>query len=624
MPRTTFLLVLVAATILATPFQAIADNGSYSGAGGVFSTGTTVGTDISVHGVPLSGTQATLSFACPITAYGVGTYQINWTCAGGLLSIVSSDNSVALNATFGSSVMTLTASGGGKGGHISYLYHFSGAFSGTITVGAVTQPINGTVSVNVSQATVTSATTVTSASLVWSSPNSTLSTLFVSTIGTGNGTVTSSDGQINCGSACSASYGSGSTVTLTATAAQGSTFYAWTGCDSTAGNACTLTMNNSRDASATFTGTSSGYRFVPVTPCRVADTRKPADVFGGPSIVGGTSRDFPVPQSICNIPAAAAAYSLNFTVVPHGSLGYLTVWPTGFNRPLVSILNSLDGRIKANAAVVPAGKSNAISAFASDTTDLIIDINGYFVADASQLAFYPLSPCRVLDTRNVLGSMGGPSMAANQSRDFPVQGACGIPSTALAYSLNFTVVPQHTLGYLTVWPSGATRPVVSTMNSLSGAITANAAIVPAGAGGNISAFVTDDTDLIADVNGYFAPAGSGGQSLYVVLPCRVLDTRTSSAAFQGELTVAVVGFPCAIPANAQALVSNATVAPQGALGYLTLWPDGAGQPVVSTLNALDGAITSNMAIVPTSNGSVDAFTRNKTDLILDVFSYFAP
>jgi hypothetical protein len=45
---------------------------------------------------------------------------------------------------------------------------------------------------------------------------------------------------------------------------------------------------------------------------------------------------------------------------------------------------------------------------------------------------------------------------------------------------------------------------------------------------------------------------------------------------------------------------------------------------VSTLNALDGAATSNMAIVPTLNGFIDAFTTNKTDLILDVFGYFAP
>ena len=64
--------------------------------------------------------------------------------------------------------------------------------------------------------------------------------------------------------------------------------------------------------------------------------------------------------------------------------------------------------------------------------------------------------------------------------------------------------------------------------------------------------------------------------------------------------------------------------PQGYLGYLTLWPDGTTQPLVSTLNALDGSISSNMAIVPSTNGKVDAFASGLTQLILDISSYFAP
>ena len=60
------------------------------------------------------------------------------------------------------------------------------------------------------------------------------------------------------------------------------------------------------------------------------------------------------------------------------------------------------------------------------------------------------------------------------------------------------------------------------------------------------------------------------------------------------------------------------------MGYLSLWPDAEGQPVVSTLNAYDGAATSNMAIVPTLNGNVDAYAFNRTNLIMDISSYFAP
>jgi hypothetical protein len=67
---------------------------------------------------------------------------------------------------------------------------------------------------------------------------------------------------------------------------------------------------------------------------------------------------------------------------------------------------------------------------------------------------------------------------------------------------------------------------------------------------------------------------------------------------------------------------SATVVPPAALGFLTLWPQGATRPLASTLNALDGAITSNMAIVPSSNGWISAYASDATHLILDISGYF--
>jgi hypothetical protein len=66
-------------------------------------------------------------------------------------------------------------------------------------------------------------------------------------------------------------------------------------------------------------------------------------------------------------------------VVPRGAaLAYLTTWPSDLPQPLVSTLNSPLGRIVANAAIVPASSTGAISVFVSDAADVIIDINGYF------------------------------------------------------------------------------------------------------------------------------------------------------------------------------------------------------------------------------------------------------
>ncbi|HSB00244.1 MAG TPA: non-reducing end alpha-L-arabinofuranosidase family hydrolase, partial [Anaerolineales bacterium] len=72
--------------------------------------------------------------------------------------------------------------------------------------------------------------------------------------GSGSGTVTSSPAGINCGSTCSASYASGTSVTLTPSAASGSTFGGWSGACSGTGS-CTVNMNTNQTVTATFSGT---------------------------------------------------------------------------------------------------------------------------------------------------------------------------------------------------------------------------------------------------------------------------------------------------------------------------------------------------------------------------------
>ena len=90
-------------------------------------------------------------------------------------------------------------------------------------------------------------------------------------------------------------------------------------------------------------------QFVPVTPCRIIDTRFDSAPFAGKSI-----HNLAISKAACGIPATAAAYSLNVTAVPGGALSYLSIGPLGAPLPTVSTLNS-DGRVKANAAIVGAG-----------------------------------------------------------------------------------------------------------------------------------------------------------------------------------------------------------------------------------------------------------------------------
>jgi hypothetical protein len=214
-----------------------------------------------------------------------------------------------------------------------------------------------------------------------------------------------------------------------------------------------------------------------------------------------------------------------------------------------------------------------------------------------------------------------------QARTLPIllAVACNIAPGAQAYSLNLTAVPKGPLGYLTAWPSGTARPLASTLNALVPIATANASIVLAGSGGSIDVFASNATDLVIDINGYFALPAAGGLSLYNVAPCRVLDTRlpAGSQPVSGTLDVHVIASPCVIPAAAEAYVVTVTAIPAGGLGYLTLWPQGQSRPLAATLNASDGVIASNLAIVPSANGLISAFPSDPSHLVFDIFGYFA-
>ncbi len=128
------------------------------------------------------------------------------------------------------------------------------------------------------------------------------------------------------------------------------------------------------------------------------------------------------------------------------------------------------------------------------------------------MTFIAMTPCRVMDTRSgqgFTGAFGPPSLPAfGTARQVPMPSSstCTIPANAGAYSLNITAVSPGVLSFLSVWPAGAAYPNVSTLNDSSptGGAVANAAIVPAGTGGAIQMVAGNITDVIIDINGYYA------------------------------------------------------------------------------------------------------------------------
>lgn len=93
--------------------------------------------------------------------------------------------------------------------------------------------------------------------------------LSVTDSGAGAGTVSSSPPGINCSSACSYSFNSGISVTLTATPSAGSTFAGWSG-DCAGTGTCTVTMSAAKSVTATF-GTVATAAMIPLIDMTASD-----------------------------------------------------------------------------------------------------------------------------------------------------------------------------------------------------------------------------------------------------------------------------------------------------------------------------------------------------------------
>jgi hypothetical protein len=121
-------------------------------------------------------------------------------------------------------------------------------------------------------------------------------------------------------------------------------------------------------------------------------------------------------------------------------------------------------------------------------------------------AFYTVTPCRVVDTRNATGPYGGPALVAGADRTFVMTGRCNIPATARAIAVNVAVTQPTGPGFFTLYAAGTSLPVFSTLNYSSGQTRANNAVVPLSASGVLAVTCgqgSGSAQMIIDVNGYF-------------------------------------------------------------------------------------------------------------------------
>lgn len=234
------------------------------------------------------------------------------------------------------------------------------------------------------------------------------------------------------------------------------------------------------------------------------------------------------------------------------------------------------------------------------------------------VAFRPLVPARVVDTRAALGAT---TLAAGVMKRVQIAGSGGVPAGSAAISANFTVVQPASAGYLTVWNCSGDRPVVSTLNFIGGEVAPNAATVPLDATGGLCVYSNVGADLVIDVNGFY---GSGGESRFTpVAPVRLLDTRVTGQRLADGTTVELqVGGVGGVPANVDAVTLNVTSVDPSLEGFVTVYACGANRPAVSNLNPRPGRVRPNLVVTPVSaGGKVCLYSLQDVDLVVDVTGF---
>jgi hypothetical protein len=119
-----------------------------------------------------------------------------------------------------------------------------------------------------------------------------------------------------------------------------------------------------------------------VMPCRLVDTRSAAGPRGGPALVAGAIRSFPVTGGVCGIPSTAITVAVNATAVGSATQGYLTLYPgDAAGPPLTSTINFIAGKTRANNAIVRLatnGGTIAVKNGSAGSVHFVLDVNGYF------------------------------------------------------------------------------------------------------------------------------------------------------------------------------------------------------------------------------------------------------
>ena len=271
-----------------------------------------------------------------------------------------------------------------------------------------------------------------------------------------------------------------------------------------------------------------------------------------------------------------------------------------------------------------------------------------YVAVTTADPYHSLPPARICDTRTGGTKVGcaaasGP-LGPGSTLTVTAEGNGGVPASGVTtVVVNITVANTTAQSHLTVYPANQPEPTASNLNWVAGQTVPNLVQVGLSPSGTFDlSNLNGDTDVIVDVEGYFAPPAATGEGLYNALasPARICDTRTGNpsgltgtALTQCEglapapgtsLAVQVTGLGGVPSTGVGAVVLNVTAIGATASGHLTVYPAGGAAPTASNVNYTAGLNVANRVIVPVSaTGAVDVFSFAGTPQIaVDVAGWY--
>ncbi len=226
------------------------------------------------------------------------------------------------------------------------------------------------------------------------------------------------------------------------------------------------------------------------------------------------ARSFQVAGGAAGVPAGATAVTGNLTVTEQSAPGFLYVGPDQENDPTSSTLNFPVADDRANAVAVQLGAGGVLwvtyaAPTPGQTAQVVFDITGYYTPDLSGATYVPVTPMRLLDSRDGIG--GASIFTSHVAQTFPVAGpASGLAPSAMAVTGDLTVTQQLALGFLYIGGQAENNPTSSNLNFPVGDDRANAVTVALGTGGVLAVTYAAPTldptaHVIFDVTGYFTP-----------------------------------------------------------------------------------------------------------------------